>query len=131
MKYQKSLIQFIKFGIVGVSNTLLTAIVIWVLLKVLHSSDYLSNFIGYIVGLTNSFFWNRKWTFESKTNLSITIFKFIITFAISYLFQLGNLYLLLHFSTIDPYVCQLISIVVYTCINFVLNKYYTFKTKSE
>lgn len=131
MKYQKSLIQFIKFGIVGVSNTLLTAIVIWVLLKVLHSSDYLSNFIGYIVGLTNSFFWNRKWTFESKTNLSITIFKFIITFAISYLFQLGNLYLLLHFSTIDPYVCQLISIVVYTCINFALNKYYTFKTKSE
>ncbi len=131
MKYSKSLIQFIKFGIVGVSNTLLTAFVIWLLLKVLHSSDYLSNFIGYIVGLTNSFIWNRKWTFESKTKLSVTIFKFILTFAISYLFQLGNLYLLLHFSTIDPYVCQLISIVVYTCINFVLNKYYTFKTHQK
>lgn len=123
----KSLIQFIKFGIVGVSNTLLTAIIIWLLLRVFHCSAYLSNFIGYIVGLANSFFWNRKWTFESKSNVSVTVFKFIITFAISYSIQLGNLYLLLHFTHIDSYLCQLLSIVVYTIINFELNKYYTFK----
>jgi putative flippase GtrA len=123
----KSLIQFIKFGIVGISNTLLTALTIWILLKVLHCSDYFSNFAGYIVGLLNSFIWNRKWTFESKTKVSITLFKFIVTFAISYLFQLGNLYVLLHFTHIDSYICQLISIVVYTFINFILNKNYTFK----
>jgi putative flippase GtrA len=123
----KSLIQFIKFGIVGISNTLLTALIIWILLRVLHCSDYFSNFAGYIVGLLNSFIWNRKWTFESKTKVSITIFKFIVTFAISYLFQLGNLYVLLHFTHIDSYICQLISIVVYTLINFILNKNYTFK----
>ncbi|MDP4237925.1 MAG: GtrA family protein [Bacteroidota bacterium] len=127
MREYKSFIQFLKFGIVGISNTLLTALTIWFLLKVLHCSDYFSNLIGYIVGLINSFIWNRKWTFESKTNLGVTVFKFILTFAISYLFQLGNLYLLLHFTSIDPYFCQLLSIVVYTCINFVLNKYYTFK----
>src|ERR1035437_731185 len=123
----KSFIQFIKFGIVGISNTLLTALTIWILLKVLHCSDYFSNFAGYIVGLLNSFIWNRKWTFESKTKVSITLFKFIVTFAISYLFQLGNLYVLLHFTHIDSYICQLISIVVYTFINFILNKNYTFK----
>ena len=123
----KSLIQFIKFGIVGISNTLLTALIIWILLRVLHCSDYFSNFAGYIVGLLNSFIWNRKWTFESKTKVSITIFKFIVTFAISYLFQLGNLYVLLHFTHIDSYISQLISIVVYTLINFILNKNYTFK----
>ena len=127
MKNNSSLIQFIKFGLVGVTNTLITAFVIWILLKGFHYSDYISNFIGYIIGLTNSFIWNRKWTFESKTKLSVTIFKFIVTFAISYLFQLGNLYLLLHFTSIEHYICQLISIVVYTCINFALNKYYTFK----
>jgi putative flippase GtrA len=127
MKEYKSLVQFVKFGIVGISNTLLTAATIWLLLKVLNCSDYFSNLVGYIVGLINSFIWNRKWTFESKTNLSVTVFKFILTFAISYLFQLGNLYLLLHFTSVDPYFCQLLSIVVYTCINFVLNKYYTFK----
>ena len=127
MKNYKSLIQLIKFGIVGVSNTFLTAGVIWILMKVFHCSDYISNFIGYIIGLANSFIWNRKWTFESKTKVSVTVFKFIVTFAISYAVQLGNLYALLHLTHIDPYYCQLLSIVVYTGINFILNKYYTFK----
>jgi putative flippase GtrA len=127
MKNNKSIIQFIKFGIVGVSNTLLTAATIWILLKMFHCSDYISNLIGYLIGLTNSFIWNRKWTFESKSKVGNTVFKFIVTFAISYLFQLGNLYLLLHITHIDSYISQLLSIVVYTCINFVLNKYYTFK----
>ena len=128
MKSSKFLNQLIKFGIVGVSNTLLTALTIWILLKVLHSSDYFSNIIGYIVGLMNSFIWNRKWTFDSKTKVTDTLFKFILIFGISYLFQLGNLYLLLHYTAIDSYVSQLLSIVVYTGINFVLNKIYTFKT---
>ena len=123
----KSLIQFVKFGIVGISNTLLTALIIWILLKVVHCSDYFSNFVGYIAGLLNSFIWNRKWTFESKTKVSATFFKFILTFAICYFLQLGNLYLLLHFTHIDSYICQLLSIVVYTIINFILNKNYTFK----
>ena len=127
MIIKKSYIQLIKFGIVGISNTLLTAITIWFLLKLLHCSDYFSNFAGYIIGLLNSFIWNRKWTFESKTKVSVTVFKFIVTFAISYLFQLGNLYLLLHFTHIDPYFCQILSIIVYTFINFFLNKNYTFK----
>lgn len=127
MKNNKSFIQFVKFGIVGVSNTLLTAVTIWILLKVFHCSDYISNLAGYIIGLINSFIWNRKWTFKSKSKVGVTVFKFIVTFAISYLFQLGNLYLLLHFTHIDSYLSQLLSIVVYTCINFALNKYYTFK----
>lgn len=127
MSQNKSFIQLIKFGIVGISNTLLTAITIWILLKVLHFNDYSSNIIGYIIGLVNSFIWNRKWTFASTAKVKDTIFKFILTFVISYLIQLGNLYLLIDYTEIDSYICQLISIVVYTVINFTLNKYYTFK----
>ena len=128
MKLNKSIVQFVKFGIVGVSNTLLTAATIWIFMKIFHCSDYISNIIGYIIGLINSFIWNRKWTFASNAKLNVTVIKFILTFAISYLLQLGNLYLLLHFTKIDSYVCQLLSIVVYTSTNFVLNKFYTFKS---
>ncbi|MEI8084630.1 MAG: GtrA family protein [Paludibacter sp.] len=127
MKNKEAIIQFAKFGIVGISNTLLTAITIWILLKQLHFSDYLSNMIGYAIGVINSFVWNRKWTFESKTKVSDTIYKFIGIFGVCYLIQLGNLYLLLHFTNIDAYLSQLLSIVVYTILNFGLNKSYTFK----
>ena len=131
MKSTRLLIQFVKYGVVGISNTLLTAAIIWIMMKVCHSSDYVSNIIGYIVGLINSFIWNRRWTFENNSQLSKTAFKFIITFAISYLLQLGNLYLLLNYTTFDAYFCQLTSIVVYTSVNFILNKYYTFKINNE
>ena len=128
MKNKFTILQFFKFAIVGVSNTLITAIVIWLLLNVWNFSAYFSNVIGYIAGLVNSFVWNRQWTFNSKTPLSNTFYKFLLTFAISYVFQLGNLYLLLNFTALDPYLCQLISIIVYTIINFTLNKFYTFKS---
>ncbi|MFT3751937.1 MAG: GtrA family protein [Paludibacter sp.] len=132
MKNRKFLIQFIKFGIVGVSNTLLTLITIWILLKVFLWSDYASNIIGYIVGLVNSFIWNRKWTFNSSTKVKDTILKFIITFAISYCIQLGFLYILLHYSNIDSYFCQILSTGFYTIVNFLFNKFYTFKiSKNE
>ncbi|MEI7502797.1 MAG: GtrA family protein [Paludibacter sp.] len=128
MKPSTAFIQLIKFSIVGISNTLLTAITIWILLKQLHFSDYLSNIIGYTIGVINSFVWNRKWTFEIKTKVSDTIYKFIGIFGVCYLIQLGNLYLLLHFTSIEGYLSQLLSIGVYTILNFGLNKYFTFKS---
>jgi putative flippase GtrA len=93
--FLKQLVQFLKFGIVGISNTLLTAATIWLLLRVFHSSNYLANIVGYVVGLVNSFIWNRRWTFENHAQVGATIFKFIVTFAISYLLQLGFLSFLL------------------------------------
>jgi putative flippase GtrA len=123
MNFSKTLVQFLKFGIVGISNTLLTAATIWLLLRIFHSSNYLANIVGYVVGLVNSFIWNRRWTFENHAQVGATIFKFIVTFAISYLLQLGFLSFLLHQTNIDDYVCQLLSIVVYTVVNFFMNKY--------
>lgn len=128
MKNNRIFIQFLKFAIVGISNTLLTGLTIWILLSVFQYSNYLANILGYVIGLINSFVWNQRWTFSNSSKAKNTILKFIVTFAVSYLFQLGNLYLLLHFTHINSYICQLISIIIYTCINFLLNKYYTFKS---
>ena len=44
------LIQFVKFGIVGISNTLLTFIVYTLLLKVFGVNYLLASAIGFIVG---------------------------------------------------------------------------------
>jgi putative flippase GtrA len=120
--------QFIKFAFVGVFNTALTALTIWILLEKFQFSNYLSNIVGFIIGLTNSFVWNRKWTFESTLGIGDTLIKFLITFAICYLVQLLNLYILLHYTDLEPFICQFISIGIYTFINFTLNKYYTFKS---
>ena len=58
--------QAIKYGIVGVSNTVITAVVIWIMMKLFGCSDVVSNMVGYVAGVLNSFIWNKQWTFRSS-----------------------------------------------------------------
>ena len=106
----KTLEQAIKYGLVGVSNTLITMVVIWLMLKTLGLPEGLSNFTGYVAGLLNSYIWNRQWTFKGST-----------------LLQYGLVLLLNKYLPIDHYYNHLIGMVFYTFLNFVMNKFYTFK----
>ncbi|WP_085536161.1 GtrA family protein [Massilibacteroides vaginae] len=120
--------QAIRYGLVGVGNTLITAAVIWVMMKIFDVSDILSNITGYIAGLVNSFIWNRQWTFKSSVGWTSGALKFGSVFVICYLLQLGVLLYLNKTLTIDSYYNQLIAMAFYTVINFVMNKFYTFKS---
>ncbi|MEG1544250.1 MAG: GtrA family protein [Tannerellaceae bacterium] len=119
--------QAIKYGVVGVSNTVITAAVIWVMMKGLGFPDVIANITGYIAGVLNSFIWNKQWTFQSQAGWWGSAVRFGVVFGVCYLLQLGLLlYLNAHLS-IDPYYNQLIAMAFYTVINFIMNKFYTFK----
>ncbi len=120
--------QAIKYGIVGVSNTLITAVVIWIIMKIFGFSDVVSNITGYVAGVLNSFIWNKQWTFKSNAGWLSSALRFGLVFGICYLLQLGLLLYLNKHLTIDPYYNQLIAMAFYTVINFVMNKYFTFKS---
>ena len=125
---KKAIKQAIKYGVVGVINTLITAVVIWVMMKLLGCSDVVSNVVGYIAGVLNSFIWNKKWTFKSSEKWIGSAIRFGVVFGICYLLQLGLLVFVLNpYLAIDPYYNQLIAMAFYTAINFVMNKFYTFK----
>ncbi len=120
--------QAIKYGIVGASNTLITAVVIWIMMKGLGCSDVLSNVVGYAAGVLNSFVWNKQWTFKSDAGWMSSGLRFAVAFGVCYGLQLVLLvYVLNRYVPIDPYYNQLLAMVFYTAINFVVNKYYTFK----
>lgn len=130
-KQKEFIYQAMKFGIVGIINTLLTLFIIWICLRLFHWSDTVSNVLGYIFGVINSFIWNRKWTFSYKGRLSTSFIKFIVVFLVSFIVQFGVLQLLLKYLHTDNYYCHLLAMVVYSVINFVLNKIFTFKNKTE
>ena len=71
--------RFIKFGLIGVLNTLVDFGVFWLMNRIIGDGPtlilmgtavligpYLSNLISYIAGNINSFLWNKFWTFEKK-----------------------------------------------------------------
>ena len=125
---KKAIKQAIKYGVVGVINTLITAVVIWIMMKLLGCSDVVSNVVGYIAGVLNSFIWNKKWTFKSTEKWIGSAIRFGVVFGICYLLQLGLLVFVLNpYLAIDPYYNQLIAMAFYTAINFVMNKFYTFR----
>lgn len=123
--------QAIKYGIVGVANTLITALVIWVMMKLFGCSSVLSNAVGYAAGVINSFFLNKQWTFKAKGNWIGSALRFALAFGVCYLFQLGVLLYLNRTLTIDPYYNQLIAMAFYTVANFLMNKYFTFKENKQ
>jgi len=120
--------QAIKYGVVGVSNTLITAIVIWIMMKIFGFSDITSNITGYVAGVLNSFVWNKQWTFRSSAGWISSAIRFMAVFGVCYLLQLWLLLYLNKTLIIDPYYNQLIAMAFYTVINFVMNKYFTFRS---
>jgi putative flippase GtrA len=119
--------QAIKYGIVGAGNTLLSLCVIWVMMKVLGYSAVASNITGYAAGILNSFVWNKRWTFKSSDTWAGSAIRFGLVFGICYALQLGLLLYLDRHLSLDPYYNQVIAMIFYTAINFLMNKYFTFK----
>ncbi|MDR3128697.1 MAG: GtrA family protein [Tannerellaceae bacterium] len=120
--------QALKYGVVGVGNTLLTAGVIWMMMRGFGMGDVVANGVGYAAGVLNSFVWNRQWTFRSKESWVASGLRFFAVFLVCYVLQLCILLLLRHHLSMDPYYNQLFAMGVYTLANFVLNKYVTFKS---
>lgn len=133
------IIKFVKYCLVGVLNTLVTLGVIFVSKSIFDWNPYVSNALGYICGVTNSFLWNRTWVFKSKGGVRREAFKFLCGFGICYALQFAAVYALnqswfgsieidCYFITLSGYgLATLIGNVVYTLVNFIYNRLITFK----
>ena len=71
------LLQFLKYNLVGIINTLIGFSIILGLMYVGISAT-LSNAIGYVIGAIISYVLNSKYTFESTMNQQRTMMKFFI-----------------------------------------------------
>ncbi len=132
--------QFIRFLIVGVLNTLVTLIVIFVCKGILDINEWVSNAIGYVAGVINSFLWNRQWVFHSSKNAGRQAMRFCVGFLLCYLLQLfvcwfltepmelGQLqWTVLSFTFTGYAVATVFGMCVYTIANFIFNRVVTFK----
>ncbi len=121
------LVQFVKFGIVGISNTLITFAVYTLLLKVFGVWYIAASAIGFVVGATNGFVLNRRWTFAGHVGDALTPVRWGIVQTAGLGINLGLLYLLVHDGGLDELVAQALATVVVTISTFFVNRAWTFK----
>lgn len=132
-------IQFMKFGIVGLSNTMVSYLIYIVTLlifqknKIIPSIDYLvAQVIAFVLSVLWSFYWNNKYVFRQnenqKRNLWQTLVKTYISYAFTGLFLNSILSLMwVEWLGIPKVVAPIINLLVSVPINFVMNKFWTFK----
>lgn len=140
-KTKPHLAQFIKYACVGVLNTIVTLVVILVCKSVLGVNPLVSNAVGYVAGVINSFLWNKNWVFRSSGSYTPEAIRFIVGFLICYGLQLFVVWFLSYETRLSVFeynifgfvlsgygVSTLIGNVVYTLSNYTYNKLVTFRS---
>jgi len=121
--------EFIKFALVGVVNTLINLAVLYILTEFFSVYYILSSFLAFLVAVTNSFILNTLWTFKSdiKNKTATKYSKFFIVSVVTALFNILFLYVFTEFVGLWYMLSQFIAIALTLMMNFIGNKFWTFK----
>lgn len=137
----QNLMQFIKFGIVGASNTALAYVLNIGVLLLLKSNnfwwDYLvGNLVSFIVSVAWSYFWNSRFVFHQKNSSIRECWLTLIKTYLAYGFTgivLNNIlsWIWIERLGISKFIAPLINLIISVPVNFLINKFWTFKTQNN
>lgn len=129
------LCQFVKFGIVGLSNTAISY-VIYILLVTVNVHYLIASFFGFVVSVLNAYYWNNKYVFEAESNKKRMWWRSLLKTFASYAgtgLVLHNILLILWVDifNINESLGPLINLFITIPLNFLLNKYWAFRQEKE
>lgn len=142
---RKTGIQLLKYGIIGVMNTLITLVSFYLMNTILGVPYGPSNVVAYILGVVNSFLWNRNWVFKTNASFRREAFLFGVGFFLCWSLQ-GIVSLILleglgwkHLpADVIPFfpmknagqnIVMVVAMVSYTIANYLYNRFVTFRER--
>ena len=155
----KKIKQFILFGLVGVSNTLISEAVYFIL--ILWGCNYVvSSTVGFILSVLNAYYWSNKYVFKEEDGAEKRVWwkvllKTYVAYIWSFLLNLVLLFVWIDVADISKYmgplqqilqncgigyvettmlgslVAEGINLVLTIPMNFFLNKYWAYKQKGR
>ncbi|MGL5258203.1 MAG: GtrA family protein [Proteocatella sp.] len=118
--------QFIKFGIVGVLNNGVFILFYYVFLN-FKIHYIISNTLAYIISILNAYYFNKKFVFKTGSKGINSLLKTYVSYGITFAISTVLLYSMVNFIGISSYIAPIISLCITIPVNFILNKYWTFK----
>lgn len=119
--------NLILYGIIGAFCASLDFVIFTVLSKYDILPYLWANIISIHVGIFTSFILNRSINFKVKDKVTSRFFSFYIVGLIGLGISELMLYVMVTIGGLNEIICKLVSIVVVAIIQFILNKYITFK----
>ena len=138
-KTRQTFKEFLQFGLVGVSNTIVSYLLYVVTLFMLSKSgitfDYIiANIVSWLLSVLWSFYWNNKFVFRKEEgeerNIWAALFKTYVSYGFTGLI-LNNVLSVLWVSVlhVSKMIAPIINLVINIPINFFMNKLWAFGKK--
>lgn len=153
----KNIWQFIKFGFVGVSNTLISE-AIYAIVVLLRGNYLLASCLGFVISVLNAYYWSNKYVFKEEEGREKRVWWKVLlkTYAAYFWGFLVNLFLLvlwidvLHIAeymepvreflaewgvtafdreVLGNLIAEGINLLLTIPMNFLINKYWAYRQK--
>ena len=129
-------LQFVRFCIVGLSNTILSYLIYLCLIMFFRNNfkifkyDYLiAQFLAFILSVAWSYYWNNKFVFKQKHTVN-SLLKTYVSYSFTGIFLNSILlYLWVDLLNISEFIGPILNLFINVPVNFLLNKFWAFKVK--
>lgn len=130
-------VQFIKFSIVGLSNTIVSYVAYVIILFILQAFDLIpdvdylvSQWVSYTLSILWAFYWNRRKVFLSDAvPWHIALIRSFIAYSFSgLLLSSVLLYVEVDVFGMSKIIAPIINIAICVPINYLINKHWAFKS---
>jgi putative flippase GtrA len=118
-------VRVVRFGVVGVSNTLISFAAFWAAHRLMPAAG--AQCVSYVVGMIWSYYWNRRWTFQSQSNVASEASRFFTLQIAFMLLSSGALGVLVDRLHLPAGPAWLAVMVVVTVLNFLASRFWAFK----
>ena len=119
--------QFVRFGLVGVSNTLLS-LGIYYLLVFLRVDYIVANTVAFVVSVLNAYYWNNRFVFSKTTKGHVRpLLKTYVAYGSTFLLGTLLLYVMVDLLGVSKYIAPLLNLVVTIPLNFLINRFWAFR----
>ncbi len=150
---KKNIFQILKFGLIGILNTALDYFLFFIFFSLLNIDKNLAQVLATAIAMTNSYFFNRYWTFNKQGKAQFgEMWKFVVVNIVSMcvtILCLNLFYDVMHIENIansalsavgvsyqllgDSAVmfCKLVAVPFSLAVNFLGNRLWVFSKKTD
>lgn len=121
--------QFVKFCLVGVSNTLISFGVYCIFVLINKDLYLVGNAVGFVVSVLNSYIWNSRFVFKKQDERVKTIIKTFLAYGTNLIVGTALLYVFVDVMEISEFISPILNLAVTIPLNFLLNKFWVMKKR--
>ena len=119
--------QFVKFGIVGVMNTMISLTVYYIFVLISSELYLIGSVAGFVLSVLNAFYWNSNYVFKKSDEKLRTLIRTFVAYGSNLLLGTFMLWLLVDKCRLSHFIAPMINLMITVPLNFLLNKFWVMK----